>query len=806
MEQAASRYSSRIMAEYRRDRFTRILLASFVGNVVVALWVGSFQWDVQSVVQRLVFGIVLAWCSVNLIALFFYYRHISALVDPLKLQARMHAEAGRAIKAVDRESLLRAMAAIGDIAVGTIERGREQAIVDPVLDNLQDIFVQFYALKDTDPTSYQNLFLSKELRELAARDRRGWESALFLRRVRCEPLSAILEQLGRLHRIAIDIRAGEMGTRAAYRVIRILWRVGADEGNGIIIEQLLDEVRRLALEAIRHESPSMYALAAHWYRDIIALGGLGGEFHMPYLPAISKTLFEINKLIVDEKAFDLFKEELTYLSTIRLPDDAVGDIQSALYRYVRATGDKLSQLGRHVPAEIWGLPWNLTRVFIPLYSRAGREMFDDEFEKVQRWVRENLDLTPVERASFEEIESEIGDALDELEKVARTFEIFFVVGAYCIFKHRFEFIREIWTHTTPEDRDAHWVNRNLVFFDAPYLIWQVYAEPLLEMAYDFGGYHGSGTYLKQYLVLCLARCSGQPALPPIPARDEFKVSQYHTLTSFLHDIPLLREVCDILIGEEAGLDPLFPGGAQEALERTKEYLDGMVSVCEQRQEEIVRSLPVAEKVEVIIQAILEENAELSEVGRIAGVVDFDEQKHGALEFEEIRSRLSVDRVALTKLVGPPLIAGVTQHTRDRELFHLVTKIVLAVPKARESPKEPGVAELLEATRQLKQRNYQPHTILVPRRMFEWLHTSMHPEYENGNLYIAIDGEARCRVIWTPDEWDIVRMVVLSQDCGEWVRRRPFGIEVSGQESMKIEFLMEEEVCFDLQKVEAIEVV
>lgn len=805
MEQAASRYSSRIMAVYRRDRFTRILLASFVVNVVLALWTGSFQWDAQFAAQRLVFGIVLAWCSANLIALFPYYRHISAIVDPLELQARMHAEAARAVKEVDRQSLLRAIAAIGDIALGRVERGREQAIVESVLDNLQDVFVQFYALKATNQTSYENLFLSKELRELVARDPQGWQSAVFLGRVRCEPLGAILEQMSRLHKTAIHIGAGEVGRATAYRVIRILRRACGEEGNEMLVKQSVDEIRRLSLEAIKHQVPSMYTFGAHWYRDIIALGGLGGEFHMPYLPTISKTLFEINKVIVDEGAFDLFKEELSYLSTISLPDGALGDLRSVLDRYVRAVGGKLSQAGRHLRREMWALPLEATSALTPRYSPAGRAIFNARFVEALR-LREELGLNPAELGEFEALESEIENAIDELVKVASTFETFFAVGAYCIFKDRFDFIREIWTHTRPEDADALWINRNLVFFNAPYLIWQVYAEPLLDMGYDFGGYHGSGTYLKRYLVLCLAECSSELALPPIPAHDDLKVWHYHTLTSFLGDIPSLKEVCDVLIAEEARLNPLFRGGARKALEKTKEYLEGMVSVCEQRQEEIVRSMAVEEKVEVIIRAILEEHAELSEVGRTAGVVDFDEQTHGALEFEEIRSRLSVDRLALTKLVGPPLIAGVTQHTRDRELFHLVTKIVLAAPEAREPARDPTVAQILEATRRFKQRNYQPQAILVPREMFTWLHTNMRPDYENGNLYIAVDEEARCRVIWTPDEWDIERMVVLSQDCGEWVRRRPFGIEVSGQEDMKIEFLMEEEICFDLQKVEALEVV
>lgn len=267
-------------------------------------------------------------------------------------------------------------------------------------------------------------------------------------------------------------------------------------------------------------------------------------------------------------------------------------------------------------------------------------------------------------------------------------------------------------------------------------------------------------------------------------------------------------MCDLLVVEQVQLDPLFGGGAREALERRKEYLEGMVSICQERQREIVRLLPLLqERVEWVIRSLQEGYAEGSEVGRIAGVVDYDEEELGALEFEEIRVRLRVDRLDLTELVGgPPMVVGVGSRIATRELLHFATKIVLAIPKAKETQDEPAVAEVLEATRRLKQRNHQPHTILVPLRMFEWLHTSMGPQYENGDPYVAIDEEARCRIVWIPDEWDIERIIILSQDCGEWVRRRSFGIEVSGEEGMEIEFLIAEEICFDLRKVEALEVV
>lgn len=805
MQQAASRYSSRIMAEYRRDRFTIILLISFVVNVVLALWIGSFQWDAQSVAQRLVFGTVLAWCSANLIALFPYYRHISAIVDPLELQARMHAEAVRAVQAVDREGLLRAVAAIGDIAVGTMQGGREQAIIEPVLDKLQDIFVQFYALKATDSTSYENLFLSKELRELAARDPRGWKSALFMRRVRCEPLGAILEQIGRLHTMAMDMGAGDMARRTAYRVIRILWRVGADEGNGIMIEQLLNEVRRLAMEAIRHESPSMYALGAHWYRDVVALEGYGPEFHLPYLPTISRTLFEINKLIVDEKAFDVFKAELSYLSIIRLPDHALGDLQSVLYRYVRALADKQVEMGQRWPREVLELPRDLISVLTPLYSPVGRGTFDAEFVEAQR-VREDLGLNTVELGGFQELEREIGDALDGLEKVARTFEIFFVVGAYCIFKERFDFIKEIWTHTTPEDADAHWVNQNLVFFNAPYLIWQVYAEPLLEMTYDFGGYHGSGTYLKRYLILCLARCSGRPALPPVPANDEAKVSHYHTLASFLHDVPSLKELCDILIGEEAGLDPLFPGGAREALEKTKDYLKAMVSVCEERKRQVVESLPLEEqKLNELIRGVEQGHADASDISRIVPVIDYDEDTHGAFDFKTIRARIPVPREVVTKVGHGMMIGAAPRYVANCELEYLASKILSAKRRRKRVKRKPTAKRLLEAADRMRTCGYAPHTMLVPMGMRKWLFDNLSIKFEGGEEYVDLGEGMRCRISWMW-EGSISRFIILGSDCGEWIIREPFSVQMLRDRGLEIDLLLQEEVYFDLRRPEATEVV
>lgn len=147
-------------------------------------------------------------------------------------------------------------------------------------------------------------------------------------------------------------------------------------------------------------------------------------------------------------------------------------------------------------------------------------------------------------------------------------------GAYCLFKRRFDQIRELWEYKQPPDATSKWCGHDLVPSSADEILglfWRFYDDV---DRYDspIGGHHGLSQYFHRYIILLLARSleDKMPGKGSSGGSISLSLKCFHPseLSSAQFCVEKLMEVSQKLLEEKELLDTLgFP-------EKNRKFLFG----------------------------------------------------------------------------------------------------------------------------------------------------------------------------------------------------------------------------------------
>ena len=132
-----------------------------------------------------------------------------------------------------------------------------------------------------------------------------------------------------------------------------------------------------------------------------------------------------------------------------------------------------------------------------------RKLWLNSFEEVKNILKPYLDKDQKNDAST--IEGEIREFVDGQLKYNNLLDIVFAIGAFCLFKQKPEYIKDLWEYKQPSDSDTIWVGHDIVPNTIDSIVQLYFKKSIFENKFGtWEGHHGSEKYYKEYFLLLLA--------------------------------------------------------------------------------------------------------------------------------------------------------------------------------------------------------------------------------------------------------------------------------------------------------------
>jgi hypothetical protein len=405
-----------------------------------------------------------------------------------------------------QERFIQSLEGIGDILVFETKRRNRNKIVIQRLKRIENIIKDFFTIQKDDPDKFERLLLAQEFFELYKKDEK---EAKF--RLAFDPdkylisFSTAINQILRIHEAAIETKNDEISRFAIYNLNWVLAEVAQTPKNDLFVEQLLKYLAGATRLAIENQDRSMYAASIHWYIDIVfnKLGQKDGGFDLSYLELFDNYFFSSVKYIVSENQISLFNALVSSLvDGVHIPNYYSGEVWNYGHLILHKDLQKYNQLDTKYGIE--KRIKELADLENDLYTKEKLESWLKKFDELKVIIEPKLDGE--QRKEAKEIEEKIRNFAISQFKYQNLLEIIFAIGAYCLFKQRYVYIKYLWEYKQPPDSDASWIGHNITPRTLDEVIQFYFRKGLFERRFDFWEeHHGSEKYYKQYFLLLLAR-------------------------------------------------------------------------------------------------------------------------------------------------------------------------------------------------------------------------------------------------------------------------------------------------------------
>jgi len=526
---------SKISERYNADVITRsfdntwenkILPPFLLINIVAAILLRFFvQDDINSVIWKVLAWIVLLvvmyiafaiWRVINRIKTFM--SDTKSVINQLYEDVEKSIESKKAT-ASKQDVLVQSLEGIGDILVFETKRQKNKLVLDG-LKKISDLVRRIFEIQQGDPDRFEQLVVSQDFFELYKKDEK--EAKL---RLAFDPekylisFSTAINQIVRVYEAAIGSQNEEISRFAVYHINWILAALSSQQNNGLFVEQILRKLAEITRTAIQRNDGSAYAAAIHWYTDIV-FNRLGrkGDFQLSYLDLFDKYFFSTVRYIVTENQTSIFHSLVSSLvDGIHVPDYHRGEVWNYSHIILNKDLQKYNKLDAE--HDIGKRVRELADSENDINTQEKLEAWLKKFDELKTIIEPNLDED--QKKSAQEIEEKIRDFVTSQFKYQNLLEIVFAVGAYCLFKQRYGYIKYLWEYKQPPDSDASWIGHDITPSTLDEVIRLYFRKGFFEKKLDFWeGHHGSEKYYKQYFLLLLARI-----LQSVPADFEGKYSQ-----------------------------------------------------------------------------------------------------------------------------------------------------------------------------------------------------------------------------------------------------------------------------------------
>jgi hypothetical protein len=438
---------------------------------------------------------------------------------------------------------------IGDILVFDTKVFKNKNVIEGLRRTVK-IIKDFILKQKKDPEKFKRLFLiedvlksSIEKNEIDKNIEEIQEKILNQGKY-LSPFSTLLNQILRIHKAAIEVKNSEISTEVTKNLNGLLENFSSVSDNEIFINQILDSLFDITKFAVEHQDKkSIYLSSVNWYIRIVLnkVGEKENKFNISYLDLFDKYFFKSVTYIIDKNQFSVFKGLVGFLvDGIFSPYYSENKIHSYISFIITLLGKekykelKIEKIIKEIEDKIQ-------------YELTTKEKYNDLMKKIDE-IRELIQpsIGKEKINDFIKKETELIFSVDAYYKYNNLLKITFALGAYCLFKGKYEFIKCLWEFKQPSDADASWIGNDIVPSEIDQIIKLYFEGYTLHRKFDFfEDHHGSEVYYKEYFLLLLNRVIKNKN---ISTEEQYKQIAKETFNRLnIHQISDLEKSIDDLI-------------------------------------------------------------------------------------------------------------------------------------------------------------------------------------------------------------------------------------------------------------------
>lgn len=621
---------------------------------------------------------------------------------------------------------------IGDIVIKSIIK-HENATVQKGIDNLVRLAMEFLEMK------------SKNEKKFSVEN----ESFLTKSEPKNQYMTYIANELVRIFEVSIDNKNTNICRQVIFSLSKILDKIMINEKNFPILEQLIETrgfygsaFYRLMEISIKNDAKLEKTLLLQHLSSFPQYQIFTPRYKSIYMNEfINYHIFRMTKLIIDSGDFELFKEEINQFSmSIQLNDP--GDIT------------------REIEGELYGLTYNpelkttIEKLAFEIRSSCLKDMnsIDEFIIELENLRKEIINKEP--QRDKENLNSSIDHILFQIEEyriTSRIYSVFFVIGAYLVFKDKQydQYIRELWYHTTPIDTSVSMTNRTPVSDDVLWLTllvtYQGVGTPFLHDTIMFSDFQDGEPFLYQYYVLLLFKIGTTLALPSEEMLRNWKMAEQDYKLDFFDD--LVRDLMpDKFIH---ALDRIMELNFVQTTVRTEDHDERIKQIGEGLKKfavmiKLLRS-PIVQNKKILNEEIKAYEEIISDA--------YDNNSHckiiSKIEYDELLSNenailltftLNIPREILTKkLSKPPTPSGpIASPLANLELWHILSIIHKSDIRTISETGNDYERQIRNAVKSLLEKGYKPNSIFIPLKVKSALEYGQSTLFKGFGMNMKVD--------------------------------------------------------------------
>jgi hypothetical protein len=726
----SERYSPYILKIYEEEAPTRRTLYSFVliaGFSVVLLFIYRL---IPSIFSFMFLMLTITGFIVALFLLVDYFFYMFKIINPLKFGDVLKRKTLQFVESQDEKEAQEYVIALGDVAVRAYDR-KEVTICTLYIKLLADVFRRYMQLRKQEPKKYKLIV-------------DPWNSS---KKQNCV-LLYIIEEYYRIFRYSVLQKEETISNEIVRNHFDILYETLFAEDNDDLVTQILETRNIIGAKfypfyklAIENEDPSRF----HFMQSLVAVLAINlrkkEKIKDNNLEAfLNFHIFRLTQMVIDHKDFDLFTREINNFSLMlpmRPPDEIQNDICTSLWLDVptilyrdKKFMEELQRRRAHITHLVKNestrdfkkareLDKNLEDYQSFLVGQVGKLqdkdyvktlLHENAFDQIQK-------LTSESQAYVLEITTKIEDMKEhayELYVTSQICKMFFMIGGYLLFKEKEKvidsvvYMKELWSHTTPEDADSIILNRSPITFNpfwlSNLLMYNGVGSDLRFDFLSFGDFHGVTDYVNKYYLLAIEKTKESLIVPSTEKLETLKKDGlfselnywYHFSDDFSSQsfVNNLLSYCDCLIQQAETFDRLLStkskdekGGiqvikAKEKLENLRNWIESKTKEFEGKKQEIVSLLPLdSSQIEKCKAKILEAYHNATEIDNIVKtIIPFQENGKGLPPVQIDQSPMSL-WVPKDCLIKPSLVDcsqiwyDLGRHVAFGEMNYFIGKIL-----------------------------------------------------------------------------------------------------------------------------------
>ncbi|RJP59990.1 MAG: hypothetical protein C4541_04985 [Candidatus Auribacter fodinae] len=353
-----------------------------------------------------------------------------------------------------QEEYLEQIEALGNILAHKAHIRSNTKSILAGIDHFYRIIERLLKIKEENPYHYERIVYSDDLKKSLESDKDNADHLLSKPAEHQKPIFFPLQQIVKIHESALQAKSPEISRRTARRMIDISDQFSTLKDESFFINHCLENIIEMYRLAYKAEDESKYELVIGWYLVVYN----DNNFIFDYLDLYNRTFFDLIVLVICNSDITAWKNALNFLTHgLLLRLDRYIHSESLLDPLIdNGCEEAFLELSRSPKIK------TLDKTYESIYTyeqyTAWKNDFEEYYSTTLKAVK-NKDIIP----KLDDMRSDILSKAKTWYKINNLYNIVFAICAYCYFRKKFDFIKEIWSYNRPLSGMAStWGGHNII--------------------------------------------------------------------------------------------------------------------------------------------------------------------------------------------------------------------------------------------------------------------------------------------------------------------------------------------------------